>query len=63
MRYTIIDNSSNRFNLNEVVFKTEQKNEKGQYLFKSLERNYSEYIYEIQATPIIKANGDFIQFN
>ena len=47
----IIDNNDNYFQLNEIVLKTETKDHLNRYLFKSLERNFSAFIYEIQTTP------------
>jgi pyruvate formate-lyase activating enzyme-like uncharacterized protein len=49
--YIIIDNNNNFFNLNELVFKTETTDHLNRRLYKSLERNFSCFIYDIQATP------------
>ncbi len=50
-KYIIIDNSNNYFNLNELVFKTKITDHLNRRLYKSLERNFSSFIYDIQATP------------
>ena len=49
--YVIIDNNNNYFRLNELVFKTETKDHLNRTLYKSLERNFSSFIYDLQATP------------
>lgn len=50
-KHIIIDNSNNYFNLNELVFKTRITDHLNRRLYKSLERNFSCFIYDIQATP------------
>lgn len=50
-KYIIIDNNNNYFNLNEIVFRTNIKDHLNRILYKSLERNFSQFIYDIQATP------------
>ena len=57
----IIDNNDNYFQLNEIVLKTETKDHLNRYLFKSLERNFSAFIYEIQTTPYIETKNGTIQ--
>lgn len=47
----VIDNSDNYFQLNELVYQTEEKDHLNRIKFKSLERNFSAFIYEIQTTP------------
>ena len=49
--YVIIDNNNNFFQLNELVFKTETIDHLNRRLYKSLERNFSAFIYDIQTTP------------
>lgn len=49
--YVIIDNNNNYFRLNELVFKTETTDHLNRRLYKSLERNFSSFIYDIQTTP------------
>lgn len=49
--YVIIDNNNNYFNLNELVFRTDITDHLNRVLYKSLERNFSTFIYDIQATP------------
>ena len=53
----VIDNSDNYFQLNELVFQTEEKDHLNRIKFKSLERNFSAFIYEIQTTPYNTATG------
>ena len=53
-KYIIIDNNNNYFRLNEVVFKTRITDHLNRRLYKSLERNFSCFIYDIQATPLQK---------
>lgn len=57
----IIDNNDNYFQLNEIVLKTETKDHLNRYLFKSLERNFSAFIYEIQTTPYTETKNGTIQ--
>jgi hypothetical protein len=47
----VIDNSDNYFQLNELVYQTEEKDHLNRIKFKSLERNFSAFIYELQTTP------------
>ena len=47
----VIDNSDNYFQLNELVYQTEEKDHLNRIKFKSLERNFSAFIYEIQTKP------------
>ena len=53
----VIDNSDNYFQLNELVYQTEEKDHLNRIKFKSLERNFSAFIYEIQTTPYNTATG------
>jgi hypothetical protein len=57
----IIDNSDNYFQLNELVYQTEEKDHLNRIKFKSLERNFSAFIYEIQTTPHAPAKNGTIQ--
>ena len=52
----VIDNNDNYFHLNELVHMTDQKDHLNRILFKSLERNFSAFIYEIQTTPLPTKN-------
>jgi hypothetical protein len=51
----------NYFQLNEIVYKTDTKDHLNRYLFKSLERNFSAFIYEIQTTPHSPAKNETLR--